>query len=392
MNRQEVNRRKFMKGVLGSAAMMSALPQEALSLRAEGGRAVEDQVTKPDESTPKPKYSVKFAVIGINHPHIYGMVGAMLRGGGEFVALYAKEPDLVAALTKRFPQPKIAKSEDEILNDKSIPLVLSSIVPNERAPLGIRVMQHGKDYLSDKPGITSLEQLAEVRRVQAQTHQIYSIMYSERLENRATVKAGELVKAGAIGRVVQTIGLGPHRMDVKTRPPWYFDYAYSGGIICDIGSHQADQFLFFTNSTQAEVVASQYGNVAHPQYPKFQDFGDMMLRGDGGAGYVRLDWFTPDGLDTWGDGRLTILGTEGFIEIRKNTDIAGRGPGSYLFMADNKEMRYIDCKNQELPFGPQLISDVVNRTDTAMSQAHCLLSMELVLKAQQQAQRVTFKT
>src|SRR3954470_15897283 len=273
MKKQKVDRRKFMKGVLGSAAMISALPQQAFSLDASGGHVVHDQVASPSEAATTPRNKIKFSVIGINHAHIYGMIGAIMRGGGEFVSLYAKEPDLVAALTKRFPQPKIATSEDEILNDPSIQLVLSSIVPNERAPLGIRVMQHGKDYLSDKPGITSLEQLAEVRKVQAVTRRIYAIMYSERLENRATVKAGELVKAGAIGRVIQTVGLGPHRMDVKTRPPWYFDYSYSGGILCDIGSHQADQFLYFTNSSKAEIVASQYGNVAHPQYPKFEDFG-----------------------------------------------------------------------------------------------------------------------
>ncbi len=391
MKKTEVDRRKFMQGVLGSAAVMSALPQIAMSLNSPSGNIVEDQVSPPVNAL-KPQHNIKFAVVGINHPHIYGMVGAILRGGGEFISFYAKQPELVAAFTQKFPQPKLARSEDEVLNDPSIQLVLSSITPMERAPLGIRVMQHGKDYLSDKPGITFLDQLAEVHKVQAETHRIYSIMYSERLENRATVKAGELVKAGAIGRVVQTIGLGPHRMDAKTRPAWFFDYPSYGGIICDIGSHQADQFLYFTNSTKAEVVASQIGNVGHPQYPKFQDFGDMMLHGDGGAGYVRVDWFTPDGLASWGDGRLTILGTEGFIEIRKNVDIAGRPGESHLFLVDNRETRYIDCKNVTLPFGPQLVSDVVNRTETAMPQAHCFLATELVLKAQQQAQRVTFKS
>ncbi len=391
MKKQEVDRRKFMKGVLGSAAVMSTLPQIAMSLDSSSSSIIEDQVAPTADST-APQNKIKFAVVGINHPHIYGMVGAVQRGGGELVSLYAKEPDLSAAFTKRFPQTKLVSSEDEILNDKSIQLVLSSIVPQERAPLGIRVMKHGKDYLSDKPGITFLDQLAEVRKVQAETRQIYMIMYSERLENRATVKAGELVKAGAIGRVVQTVGLGPHRMDVKSRPEWFFDYPKYGGIICDIGSHQADQFLYFTNSTTAEVVTSQIGNVGHPQYPNFQDFGDMVLRGDGGAGYVRVDWFTPDGLASWGDGRLTILGTDGFIEIRKNVDIAGRPGENHLFIVDNKDTRYIDCKNVPLPFGPQFVSDVVNRTNTAMSQAHCFLATELVLKAQKQAQRVSFKS
>jgi predicted dehydrogenase len=245
--------------------------------------------------------------------------------------------------------------------------------------------------MADKPGITTLEQLAEVRRVQAQTHRIYSIMYSERFENGATVKAGELVKTGAIGRVIQTVGLGPHRMNSSQRPPWFFERQRYGGILCDIGSHQADQFLFFTRSTRAEVVFAQIGNVHHPQYPAFEDFGDMVLRGDGGTGYIRLDWFTPDGLATWGDGRLTILGTDGFIEVRKNIDIAGKSGSSHLFLVDQKETRYMDGSNEPLPYGENLVSDIVNRTETAMSQAHCFLATELVLKAQKQAQKLNLK-
>jgi predicted dehydrogenase len=216
-------------------------------------------------------------------------------------------------------------------------------------------------------------------------------MYSERLENRATVRAAELVRAGAIGRVVQTVGLGPHRMNVKQRPAWFFERARYGGILCDIASHQADQFLFFTGSKRAEVAFAQIGNLHHPEYPEFEDFGDLVLRGDGGTGYIRVDWFTPDGLSTWGDGRLTILGTEGFIEVRKNVDIAGRPGESHLFLVDHKETRYIDCSEQKLPYGEQLVDDVLNRTETAMSQEHCFLAMELVLSAQKNAQRLDLR-
>jgi predicted dehydrogenase len=303
--------------------------------------------------------------------------------------MYAKEPELVAEFVKRHPNVKVARSEAEVLEDKSLQLVVSASIPDERGPLGVRVMKHGKDYLVDKPGITTLEQLAEVRKVQAATKRIYSIMYSERLENRATVKAGELVQAGAIGRVVQTIGMGPHRTNLKTRPAWFFERERYGGILCDIASHQADQFLYFTGSTSADVVASQVGNLNHPQYPGLEDFGDMMLRGNRGTGYVRVDWFTPNGLSTWGDGRLTILGTDGFIEIRKNVDITKRPEGNNLYLVDQKETRFIDCQKVELPFGDQLVQDILNRTETAMPQAHCFLATELVLKAQKQAQRVS---
>jgi predicted dehydrogenase len=389
MKRERLGRRHFIKDMACSAAVMSALPHDVLALG--GTRPVTlyaaEQAAQPAKSGTA---RLRFAVIGVNHDHIKSQTRAVLRGGGELVSIYAKEPELAAAFVKDFPQAKLARSENEILEDASIQLVLSAAIPDERAPLGIRVMQHGKDYMADKPGITTLEQLAEVRRVQAQTKRIYSIMYSERLENRATVKAGDLVKAGAIGRVVQTIGLGPHRMNPKSRPAWFFEKPRYGGILCDIGSHQGDQFLFFTGSTRADVVASQVANVHNQQYPTFEDFGDVTVRGDRGAGYIRVDWFTPDGLSTWGDARLTVLGTEGYIEVRKNVDIAGRPGESHLFLVDQKETRYIDCSGVALPYGEQLVSDVINRTETAMTQQHCFLATELMLKAQKQAQRVTF--
>ena len=380
------NRRSFIKETIGTAAGLVALP--ALPAQLMAAPALVRPASLGSDSVPTGAARLRFSVIGMNHGHINSQVGAVVRGGGEFVSYYAKEPELMADFAKRYPQAKQAKSENEILDDSSIQLVLSAGIPVDRAPLGIRVMKAGKDYMSDKPGITTLDQLAEVRRVQKETKRIYSIMYSERFENRATVKAGDLVKAGAIGNVIQTIGLGPHRMTPKSRPAWFFEKDKYGGIICDIGSHQFDQFLFFTGSKKADIVAAQTGNLHYPQYPGLEDFGDVMLRGDGGMGYIRVDWFTPDGLKSWGDGRLTILGTDGFIEIRKNIDPGGREGGNHLFITDNKQTRYIDCTDVKLPYGEQLVNDVLNRTETAMSQEHCFLTTELALKAQKQAQTI----
>ena len=382
------NRRKFIQSA--SAATTAAGLFSILPAKLFAGKPSEIKERESDLLSNFSEPRIRFSVIGINHAHIYSQVDAVTRGGGQLVSFHAKEDDLANAFSKKYPQAKRVNDEKEILEDKSIRLVLSSIIPNERAPLGIRVMQHGKDYMSDKPGITSLEQLADVRRVQKQTSRIYSIMYSERFENKATVKAGELVQAGTIGKVIQTIGLGPHRISLSTRPPWFLDKKYFGGIIADIGSHQFDQFLYFTGSTKADIVSSQTGNVAHSQYPQFEDFGDVTVNGNRGTGYIRVDWFTPDGLKTWGDGRLTILGTEGFIEIRKNIDIAGRDGGNHLFVVNGKDTQYIDCSNVNLPYGEQLVNDVLNRTETAMTQEHCFLATELALKAQKQAKKLAF--
>jgi predicted dehydrogenase len=347
-----------------------------------------EEIILPREPRLAPKEKIRFSVIGLNHGHIYGMVSSLVEGGGELVAVYSREPELLPDFTKRHPKVKIARSEEEILEDTTIQLVASASIPVERAPLGIRVMQSGKDYMTDKPGILTHSQLKAVKRVQQETKRIYSILYSERLSNPAAVKAGELIQAGAIGKVIQTIGMGPHRMNPKSRPDWFFDPEKAGGILCDIGSHQCDQFLFYTNSKEAEVSSSQVGNFNLPNYPNYCDFGDMNVRSPHATGYIRIDWFTPDGLGTWGDGRTFILGTEGYIEMRKYIDIAGRKGGNHLFLVNHKETKYFDCSQVYMPYGEQLVSDVVNRTETAMTQDHCFLATELAIRAQKMAYRL----
>ena len=392
--KSEFDRRLFLK-TLSAAGVGTAMP---IGLGASE-RPISYETASSGQET-APTHSIKFAVCGMSHDHIYGMLGAIQRGGGVLVAAFGTEPDKVANFRRRFPDVKIVAGEEEILNDPSIQLVLSSKIASQRAALGVKVMKAGKDYLSDKPGLTTLEQLAEVRKTIAETKQIYGILYSERFEVKAAVAAGDLVQQGAIGRVLQTINIAPHQVVQGTggvaggsggRPDWFWEPELYGGILTDIGSHQVDQFLFYTGSTEAEVVESQVANLGHPQRPRFQDFGDMVLRGNRGLGYVRLDWFTPDGLGTWGDGRLFLLGTQGYIEIRKYVDVAVKKEGNNLFLVDQKQQRYIDCNNVALPFGPQFVSDVVNRTHTAQDQTQCLLAAELVIKAQMAAKHITLE-
>jgi len=335
------------------------------------------------------KESIRFGVVGTNHRHIRGQVECMTNAGAEFVSFFEAEPELAEEFAQRYPAPRRAQSEAEVLEDPSIQLLVTAAIPADRAPLAVRAMRLGKDVMTDKPGVTTLAQLEEVRRVQKETGRIFSICFSERFETRSTVKAWELVQAGAIGRVVHTVGLGPHRMNRPSRADWFYARDRLGGILTDIASHQADQFLLFTGSTRAEVVAAHVANYANADKPEFEDFGEVLWRGDGGTGYVRVDWYTPDGLPTWGDGRLTILGTEGYIELRKYVDIAGRPGIDHLFLVDGKETRYVDCSNVPLPYGPALIHDVLHRTETAMPQAHCFLASQLALEAQARATHLT---
>jgi predicted dehydrogenase len=332
-----------------------------------------------------------FAAIGLNHGHIYGQTQVMLDAGCRLKSFYAPEDDLSSAYTKAFPQAARVADERAILDDPEIKLVIGAGILAERAPMAVRAMRHGKDVMLDKPGATTLEQLAELRRVQSETGRILSILYSEHYTQPATIAAGELVRQGAIGRVLQTIGLGPHKVGNYPRPDWFFSRERTGGILCDIGSHQVEQFLFFSGAEKAEVVASNIANFDHPERPEFEDFGQILLTSEGATGFIRVDWFTQDGLSTWGDGRLFILGTEGTIELRKYIDIAGRPGGDHLFIVDRKGTRHVDCAQTKITYGEQLRDDVLNRTETAMKQSHCFHATELALTAQAKAIRIAGK-
>jgi predicted dehydrogenase len=332
---------------------------------------------------------LKFAAIGLDHRHIYHQVGRLLALGAECKGYHARDTAVpLDGFVQRFPDLPRVRDVRALLEDPEIQLIVTAAIPSERAEIALEAMRHGKDVMVDKPAVITPAQLVDVMRLQRETGRIWSVNFSERFEVPAMTHAAELVQAGAIGRVVQTVGFGPHRLNRHLRPDWFFRRADAGGILIDIGSHQIDQFLHFTGSDDAEIVASAVANYANPDQPEFEDFGEMLLRSDRGNGYIRVDWYTPDGLPTWGDGRCTILGTDGYIELRKYVDIARRDGTDHLFLVDRDDTRYVDCSDAPLPYYARLIADVFERTETAMPQAHCFKVCELALAAQARAVRL----
>ncbi|WP_172300278.1 Gfo/Idh/MocA family protein [Pseudoruegeria sp. HB172150] len=328
-------------------------------------------------------------VIGIDHRHSYDMLGNMLDIGATAKGWWTEgEPGTLPGFVKRYPDLPRVGDRAALIEDPEIDLILIAGIPADRAEVAIEAMRAGKDVMVDKPGCTTAAQLAEIRKVQAETGRIWSVNYSEHFQVPAVTRAAEIVAEGAIGTVIQTIGMGPHRLNRPTRPGWFFDEQRYGGILCDIGSHQIEQFLFFTGSDEAQIVSSSVGNFANPKDPGLQDFGEILLRGSGGQGYIRCDWYTPDALPNWGDGRLTILGTEGYIELRKYVDVAGRDGTNHLFLVNGTRCEYIDCADAGLPYFPALAADIRDRTETAMAQEHCFRTMELALQAQSLAVRL----
>jgi predicted dehydrogenase len=339
---------------------------------------------KPAAVVEKGEFS--FAAVGLDHGHIYGMCNGLLEAGADLVWVYDPDPGKMETFCQRYPEVKQATSEQEVLQDTGVQLVAAASVPADRCALGLRVMDHNKDYFVDKPPLTTLEQLEAVKQKVALTGRKYAVYYSERLHVESAVYAGQLIEDGAIGRVIQVIGMGPHRLNAPNRPDWFFQHEQYGGILCDIGSHQIEQFLHYTGAKDAQVLHSKVANYHHPDTPELEDFGDATLLADNGAtGYFRVDWFTPDGLKTWGDGRTFILGTDGYIELRKYIDVGRDSTGDHLYLVNQEAAYHIPVAGKVgYPYFGQLILDCINRTETAMSQTHAFKAAELCVKAQMQ--------
>ncbi|MSU24223.1 MAG: Gfo/Idh/MocA family oxidoreductase [Opitutus sp.] len=331
-----------------------------------------------------------FAAAHLDHGHIYGECNGLIEAGAELKWVYDPDPKKVEAFLAKYPQTKVARSLDELLADPAIKLIAAAAVPCDRGPLGCRVMAAGKDYFTDKTPFTSLAQLDQAKAVVARTNRKYMVYFSERLHVESAMFATDLVAGGAIGRVLQVIGLGPHRLGKAGRPAWFFEKAKFGGILCDIGSHQFEQFLTYTGATDATVTQAAVANYANPDKPEFEDFGEASLLGDNGtSNYIRVDWFTPDGLGTWGDGRTVILGTKGYIELRKYVDVGRDKAGDNVYIVDDRGERYENVAGKVgFRFFGQLILDCLNRTENAMTQAHAFKAAELCLRAQLAARKI----
>jgi predicted dehydrogenase len=331
------------------------------------------------------------AAVRLDHGHIYGMCNGLTEAGATLKWVYDPDPKKTEVFRARYPEARAARSLDEVLADPEVRLVAAAAVTSERGPLGCQVMEAGKDYFTDKAPFTTMAQLEQARAVVARTGRKYMVYYSERLHNESAMFATDLVEQGAIGRVIHVINIAPHRLSKATRPDWFFQREKFGGILCDLGSHQFEQFLSYSGSSDATVSHAAIGNFNNPDHPGFEDFGEACLTGSSGAlDYVRVDWFTPDGLSTWGDGRTFILGTRGTIELRKYVDIARDPVGDHLYIADEKGERHLSVAGQVgYRFFGEFILDCLNRTEKAMTQAHAFKAGELCLRAQAAAIRVT---
>ncbi len=326
-----------------------------------------------------------FAASHFDHGHIYAQVRGLVNAGGICRYIFESDEKKVEPFKDLIQEgTKCVHSFDEILNDPEVQLVTAAAIPNERAQLGMRVLDAGKDYFTDKSPFTTLAQLSEVRKKITETRRKYMVFYSERLCCESAWQAGELIKQGTIGRVLQVLNLAPHNLAAQTRPEWFFRKQGYGGILTDIGSHQFEQFLTYADACDATINFARVANYGNPSYPEFEDFGEASLTlNTGASAYCRLDWFNPKASRTWGDGRCFVLGDKGYMELRKYVDVTREDEGDKIFLVNDEVETEIACSGKVgFPFFGKLILDVLNRTEHAMTQEHALKAAELSMKAQ----------
>jgi len=328
----------------------------------------------------------RFAAIGLDHRHVYDMTEGLLKAGAECVGYNpdTTDPRVLAGFRKRFPNVPEA-SRDRLLDDPSIEFIVLSAVPRDRAALTIEAMRRGKDVMSDKPGVTTSEQLEAVRHTVHATGRLWSICVG-RVASPALQETVRVVHSGELGRLVQVVSLAPHRLNRALRPAWFFDQPAYGGIINDIGVHSIDQFLALADVAEAEIESSTIG--AFGTEPEgFEDFAEFILRTPSVRGYCRVDWFTPDGLPTWGDGRLFLVGTHGTLELRKNLDIEGRPDSDHMFVAGRERTRHVDCSALPVTYYRDFITAVRTRDFSALPQEQVFTVCRMALRAQAHASR-----
>ncbi len=328
-----------------------------------------------------------FAAMAFDHGHIYGQVMGLANAGGTLAAVYEPRADKLEPLKDllRDHQTKIVSSLDELLSIPCLKVVTAAAIPDERCALGLKVMDAGIDYLTDKSPFTTLDQLASARAAVARTGRKYAVCYSERLCNESAWHAGELIAGGAIGKVIQILNLAPHNLAADSRPEWFFQKSRYGGILTDIGSHQFEQFLTYGAAHDGTVRDARAENLGNPDNPGLEDFGEATLSLDTGASaYCRMDWFNPAASRTWGDGRTFVLGTTGYLEIRKYIDVCRpESTGDRIFLVNAGEEVEIPCAGKiGFPFFGRFLLDVLNRTENAMTQAHAFKAAELSMQAQ----------
>ena len=320
--------------------------------------------------------NVRFVVVGVAHPHAIVLTAGLLEAGAVCIGWVDTPGAHDGSFALLFPDLSLLDLDHALAAEPD--LVVVAAVPNLRAGYAIQAMEAGADVLVAKPALTHHSQLPEVTAAVEATGQRWWVAFTEHFTSRAVVRADAIVESGRIGAVRHVLGLGPHRLGAS-RPDWFYDPAQTGPMLADLASHQIHHAARLLGTTELAVDGAR--RTPAPDRPHPEMMGELSLAGGSGSAYIRVDWLTPEGLDTWGDVRLMITGEVGTIEVRANCDPGGEPGGGHLIVVDADGMERIDCSADESTWAATILDDVRHGTETLITTNHCLAVTDIALRA-----------
>lgn len=320
---------------------------------------------------------VGIGVVGLEHLHVLELVDELCAAGATVVA--HTDGDSLSSAFAGWQSGSRPTDRSGVLSDPDVDLVVVAGVPADRADDSVAALESGRPVLSDKPGVTTTDQLERVRAAVDASQRRWWVLFSERFGVPAVRRAVELARSGAIGRVVGVQGSAPHRAAFESRPGWFADPARAGTLLVDLATHQVDQFVALTGD-DVRVVHAAAGNVASPGFPAVHDVAELVLVGGGARGFHRVDFLEADGFPAWGDVRLVVTGTEGRLEVRTPVTDGVAGPAE-LWITDHESHR-----RAELPTRPtwaeELLADLGDGGERLMPREHPFTVARVVLDAE----------
>ena len=349
------------------------MPRNSASLTLEPGML---------SSTPLPP---AFAVVGARHSHILGQAQALADAGACAAMIWEPDDRAYAAFARAFPDVERVHDLDVILCADAIGFVTAAPIAAERAWLGIQCLEAGKDYLVDKPGVLTRFELEAVQHACERTGRRFIVWFHERLSSPATLAALDLVHAGTIGDLVGCTILAPHQLRPSERPDWFWAPEFAGDIIVDLGSHHFDLLLEATGNAPLEVTSAVADCVHFSEHDGFLDLATVTVVGPNFQATIHLDWLSPDTLGTWGAGRIFFRGTRGYLEVRREIDLAGRPGSNHLLWVNESGSHREQWDGRTLRFASDYLADLASGAHTAIDPDRWRQASRLALDASELA-------
>lgn len=149
-----------------------------------------------------------------------------------------------------YPEVRIAKSFEEILNNSAIDIVVVNTPNEHHFPMTKAALLAGKHVVSEKPFTLSLREGEELIALAQQQQKILAVFHNKRLEtDHMTVE--KILREGALGRVIEIEWHYDRYRNNITHKLWKEDPLPGSGTWWDLGVHMLDSMLILLGRPKA---------------------------------------------------------------------------------------------------------------------------------------------